>query len=714
MNRNPIRKGIAEPFRKLSAILTAGLLVFGYVPKCTSKVYAISTVSLEISENGYVIVPGTGTEAGSTDDNYFVFDDANMAFVSCTENDAWVAAYHNADQVLELRNFTYEGDLCPFDLYAYSGALTIVLTGTNSITMTDADGLEIPGTLIWEGDGSLNLINQTGSHTDPTTGDEYVPTALMVGYEGEGNEFVNHCTGVIHCVSQNDEIDFNLDNIWVESVINAGNIKGRGVIGGIGVFEDLVPYTTTYTEPVRAGYTMKGKAYYYGDSEDYEGGALIPNNIAGTLPEGTARISGQYDEEGRPIPSTDFYQNYLVSPRGTWVTMDFEDTYMFLLYGTTAEVDALPTADDVVSVQDAEVAHTFNTDLYCAIAVEGSMTVNGNIIGELTLMENAVHTDYDDEKEAFSYLRDTDGNIVFMEDSSGAKAVINGDVGFVSLNKSYKGDASITGKIMGIYYADDIHVGDYDQPETWEYGAAAKTGQLVNKGSFISDAVTLLEGFEEVAVYDEEYCYVMTGRKLNNEEVVGTTAVVDDTALLVDISAKNLPEDTHPLVRELSDSEEKAVIAKLPETTKSMVMDIALISENIREVEPSGAVNLYLDGLEGFTHPVVYHVKDNGTVEKVYTQTGAFDGNLQVPVDSFSVYVIAEDVQETVTTATTEATTTAAATASTSDATTTADSDNNGKNVSPKTGDTAGPIGLLFGIMLISLVGAVRIIKIRQ
>lgn len=694
--------------RRILSMAVSSLLLLGMLPLQAVTVQAVSGIEvLEVNTDGLVIVPETGDPAAADEVCFFTYDETTHDFDSCGEDDEWVVAYVNADHRIVLRGFEYEGDSSPFDLYAYHGPMILEVESDSTIIMNDSDGIEIPNSLTIEGGGNLVLTNHTGERLGG-----YTPTALTVGSDFDNSSvFINHCTGLITCSAEGD-LDFNIDS-YAANVANTGYIDGRGVITGLGEFVDLIPCTTTYTEPARAGYTMKGKAYYYDDME------LMPNNIIGTLEEGEPRIVGKYDEDGFPILSTDFYQNYLVSPRGTWITMDFGDPYQFLVYGTTAEVDALPTPDDIVSVQDKEVAHTFNTDLYWAITTEGSMTVNGNITGELTLMENAFHTDYDDEKEAFAYGRDANGNILFMEDSTGARVVINGNVGFVQLNKSYKGDATISGKIMGVFYADDVSVEDYGQPETWEYGAAAKAGQIVNKGSFVSDAVTLLEGFDEVAVYDEEYCYVMTSRKLHSEDVVGTTAVVDDQALLIDVSQKNLPEDTHPLVRELGAADEKKILDKLPESDKTMVMDIALIEGNTDEVEPKGSVNLYLDGLEGFTHPVVYHIKDDGEYEKVYTQTGTFDGSLQVPVDSFSVYVIAEDVQETVTTATTattEATTTATTAASTSDATTTAaaNSDNNGKNASPKTGDAAGSIGLLFGMMLISLAGAVGIFKIRR
>lgn len=684
---------------RVLSLVVSSLMLIGILPIQPVTVQAVSGMTtLVVNEDGRVIVPETGNPADIDDVCFFTYDETTLDFDSCGEEDDWVVAFINEDQRIVLRNFNYDGDLSPIDLYQYHGPVILEIESDSTIIMHDSDGIEIPNSLTIEGGGNLVVTNHTGERPEG-----YTPTALTVGSDFDNSSvFINHCTGLITCSAEGD-LDFNIDS-YAANVANTGYIDGRGAIAGLGKFVDLIPCTTTYTEPSRAGYIMKGKAYYYDDME------LMPNNIIGTLDEQPARIVGQYNEEGFPITSTDFYQNYMVSSRGTWVTMDFDDMYQFLVYGTTAEVDALPTPDDIVSVQDKEVAHTFNTDLYWAITTEGSMTVNGNITGELTLMENAVHTDYDEEKEAFAYGRDANGNIEFMEDSSGAKVIINGDVGFAQLNKSYKGDASINGKTMGILYADDVNVEDYGHPETWEYGAAAKAGQIVNKGSFVSDAIVLLEGFNEIAVYNEEYCYVMTSRSLNNEDVVGTTAVVDDQALLIDVSEKNLPEDTHPLVREISDSDETAIVKELPESTKMMVIDIALISENTTEVEPTSTVNLYMDGIEGFTNPVVYHIKDDGGYEKVYTQSGEFDGSLTISVDSFSVYIIAEEKQIEETTATTEATTSSSTETSTSDAS----ASKSAKDTSPKTGDSNAYIVWMILLMLSSLAGGIKIIKDKE
>ncbi|MBQ9233133.1 MAG: hypothetical protein IJ167_03755 [Lachnospiraceae bacterium] len=652
-----------HPLKRFGAFIMGAVLILGFSP--TGEISSLTEEEFNVT-NAVLIVNSEGkldTENSSVADTvsidyeedgivFLAYDSTNEVYVPCEEDsEDWVIVFDATDEatVIGLRNFKYQGADSPFNLYDYFGDVVISLEGDNEIVMTDCDGLETQGSLIFAGEGDLNIENKNpASHDEednPIIDDEgnpVVPAALFVGLAAsEETVFVNECTGIITCKAEGN-FDFNLGNLTIPQVINKGNVNGRGTIPGVDEFTNLVPYTTTYTEPERAGYEMKGKAYYYCDDDNL----MWPNNIFGTLGDGIWRYVGEYDEDGAPIPSNDMYQNYMVNKRGIWLTMDFDNQYAFLVYGTTAEKDALPTPDDIVSVQDSEEEHTFNTDLYWALMVEGSMTINGNITGELTLMENSYHIDIDEETDAFAYDRDEDGNILFMDDSTGAKAEINGDVGFLALNKSYKGDASINGKLMGISYQDDVNVKDYELCDCTIYAASAKAGQLVKDGEFTPGTIEVLEGYQETAVYDEEFCYVMTERELDGEEVVGTTAIVGDSALLVDVTKEELPPDTHPLVRELDKADEKAVLDKLPETDNALVMDIALIAENTEEIEPEAPVNLYFDNLGDFENPVVYHIKDDGTAEKVYTHEGSFDGSLKVPVESFSVYVVAEETIE--------------------------------------------------------------------
>lgn len=660
----------------------------------------VLSAEIVIEEDGTIYNMFEDAPFDTSEPVFFAYDDENVMFIPCDEEEDWSVAYDYENKTIVLRDLKYSGGTSPLNFYNYYGTITIVLEGDNEIVMSDCDGLETQGSLVFEGDGNLILDNQTDRGGDN-------PAALFVGLDGdEDNVFVNNCTGTITCKSQGD-IDFNLVALHIWNVINSGNVNGKGVCWEVGRFTNLVPYTTTYTEPKREGFEMKGKAYYYDDDDNL----MYPNNIFGTLDEEDVwRYVGNYDEDGNPIPSNDFYQNYMVNERGVWLTMDFDDMYAFLVYGTTTEKDALPTPDDIVSVQDSEEAHTFNTDLYCALMVEGTMTVNGDITGELTLMENSLHTDIDYDKDAFAYGRDEEGNIIFTNDSRGAKLVVNGDIGFMSLNKSYKGDATINGKLMGIAYSDDVNVKDYEQCDWTAYGASAKAGQLVAGGNFTPGTIEELEGYQETAVYDEEICYVMTQRELEGEDVVGTTAIVDNTALLIDVSESKLPEDTHPLVQELNEAEEKEAVAKISETGKTMVMDISLIRGNSEEVEPDGTVNLYFDNLEGFTNPVVYHIKEDGTAEKIYTHTSSFDGSLKVPTSSFSVYIIAEAEEETVTPApVTPTTVTEAPTEVKTPDTTTTTTDNK----SPSTGDKTN-LPLCFLMMIMSLADAFLLLKLRS
>lgn len=76
-----------------------------------------------------------------------------------------------------------------------------------------------------------------------------------------------------------------------------------------------------------------------------------------------------------------------------------------------------------------------------------------------------------------------------------------------------------------------------------------------------------------------------------------------------------------------------------------MVMDISLICDNTKKVEPEAAVNLYLGNIKGYQSPAIYHVKDDGTIEKLgtYTEGDVLSGKLKCSTNSFSTYFVAEN-----------------------------------------------------------------------
>ena len=135
---------------------------------------------------------------------------------------------------------------------------------------------------------------------------------------------------------------------------------------------------------------------------------------------------------------------------------------------------------------------------------------------------------------------------------------------------------------------------------------------------------------------------------MNGEVVHGTSAAIKGDELLVDVSKNVIGASTWPCVKEVDDREEKEIKDKLTnKESKLLVMDICLIQDNSRKIEPTTTVNLYFDNVNGFEKPAVYHIKKNGEIEKVfvYSGQGEFGGAITCTTNSFSTYFIAEDQQ---------------------------------------------------------------------
>ena len=201
----------------------------------------------------------------------------------------------------------------------------------------------------------------------------------------------------------------------------------------------------------------------------------------------------------------------------------------------------------------------------------------------------------------------------------------------------------------------------YHPGETF-YCAVPKAGKVVENGQFtqkvkdlaLEEGVKLAgQGLYEGTYFSQTETKMPTGINDETEKVAGTSAAINDSTLLVNVSKKNgLEKNTYPLVRKASNTAVTAIQSKLSDTADMVAMDIAMIQkpEDVMngkqtEMEPTGAVNLYFDKLDlsKLTKPALYHIKDDGTIEKIAFTQGTDKKHIQCQTTSFSTYVFAED-----------------------------------------------------------------------
>lgn len=516
------------------------------------------------------------------------------------------------------------------DSSSYQG-LNLILEGENVITSPTGSAIDIPGSVTITGSGTLKAVTTYAVGTqDPEAADRtnYFPAVFV------GGSFTSSCS--ITCDAQNSgDHDMLVSADMKNVVIKAGNITGRVLIGGEngGFYDGLVPYTTQWTD--QSGLTFVGRAYYFTKDTFY------PNQIAAKLGERECRIIGRYDADGHPIPSNQFYQGYYVHKNGGPITNDFHYPVMYLIYDDSATVDAQITANDIVDVADGK-AHTFQHDLYALHILEGSAVVNGDVTLDLACFEQYGRAGETEDGYTI-YERDGNGNIVYSGDSRNASAVVNGNVGALSLNSSFRGDISVTGNVNFIAYYDDIHAEDGKPvPETY-YGSMVSAGKVIDKGSFVAK-VAELRGFQGRGMFENTY-YPKTATTVNGESVQGTSAPIGTDALLINVGANGIDDVTYPCVRETDSATlEEISEALTDQSSKISAMDITLIQDDTTVVEPSQTVNLYIDNLTGFTKPALFHIKADGSVEKLYAFSGnTFEGNIACPTNEFSTYFVAEN-----------------------------------------------------------------------
>ena len=476
-------------------------------------------------------------------------------------------------------------------------------------------------------------------------------------------------------------------------MVNYGTIIGKIELFE-GSYDKLVSCETEYGEPTDHKYI--GKAYYFTNEPIY------PNNMVGTLPDGTWRVVGKYNENGEPRASQVWYQYIYTDAVGSVYTEDRKNQMQFLVYEEDAKdgkIESLLTSNDVAAVDDGK-EHRFNTDLYAVWLTNGNVTVDGNITLDVacssapevewknadelkTLLDkwdkkhlnsNEEYGKSEESKGADCYKKDDSGNVVF-KDSSNSSVTINGNTGFLSLSDSYQGTVTVDGDInFCAAYAETEFLNKWIYRLQWQYDgspyhpgetfycAVPKAGKVVENGQFTKKVtdLALAEGVElagqglyEGTYFSQTETQMPTGIKDETEKVAGTSAVINDSTLLVNVSKQNgLEENTYPLVRKASNKALTEIKSRLSDTADMVAMDIAMIHKpenllngNQTEVEPTEAVNLYFDKLDllKLTKPALYHIKDDGTIEKITFTQGADKKHIQCQTSSFSTYVFAED-----------------------------------------------------------------------
>lgn len=538
-----------------------------------------------------------------------------------------------AGTVMTLRNFMFTGapNTGNGDAIWSDASLILVLEGTNSIIGTKGNALGVNGHLTITGSGSLSLTSTSGEITENENA--YTPTALLVT-----GGFINRST--VTCNSNNADCTVSIGS-ELKDIANTGELTvgdGQWICtndGRFSSFTKAVSYNSCSDYPVPTDHAYVAKAYYF-DSE-----ITYPNNM-GNLGDDTSAwtIFGKYDEEGHPIGSNVWYQYWYVDERGVILTEDIVNPVKFLVYEDNPET--LFQDKDIASVGDGR-SHTFNRDLYALWFTKGNVTVNGDIIQDLACFNVGALDD-----TGINYVWNNGQRVWWVESTADSSVTVNGNVGLVSLNDSYIGNVTVNGNVdlLGFYADMDASVvsNRVDVPETF-YGSKADAGAVVVGGEFVN-VDTPLEGYVGYCVYNTEDFYTMTQRNINGEAVHGTTAAIEGDSIQVGVTRDAVGNTTYPCVKGAENNVISTIRSLLTKTgSKLLVMDISLIQDNARKVEPQTTTKLYFENLSGFTTPAVYHIKDNGEIEKlfVYDGSGSFGGDITCETNSFSTYFIAEN-----------------------------------------------------------------------
>lgn len=538
-----------------------------------------------------------------------------------------------AGTVMTLRNFVFTGapDTGNGDAIWSDSSLILVLEGTNSITGTKGNALGVDGHLTITGSGSLTLTSTSAEITE--NGNTYTPMALLVI-----GGFINRST--VTCNSNNTDCTVSIES-ELKDIANTGELTvgdGQWIWTNDGryiSFTKPVSYNSSSDYPVPTDHAYVAKAYSFDSEISY------PNNMCDSGSDTSAwTIVGKYDADGNPIGSNVSYQYWYVDERGVILTEDLVNPIKFLVYEDDPET--LLCDKDIASVGDGR-SHTFNRDLYALWFTKGNVTVNGDVIQDLACFNVGALDD-----TGINYVWNNGQRVWWVESTADSSVTVNGNVGLISLNDSYIGNVTVNGNVdLLAFYADmdaSVVSNRVEVPETI-YGSKADAGTVVVGGEYVNIS-NALEGYQGYCVYNTEDFYVMTQRNINGEIVHGTTAAIEGDSIQVGVTRDAVGNTTYPCVKSAESNVISTIRSLLTKTgSKLLVMDISLIQDNARKVEPQTTTNLYFENLSGFTTPAVYHIKDNGDIEKifVYNGSGSFSGAITCETNSFSTYFIAED-----------------------------------------------------------------------
>lgn len=594
-----------------------------------------------------------GAKSIYINENGILFDEENASeywkvasdgtLVKANQNN-YAMHYQKSGEVVTLtfRNFQFTGS--EGDAIWSNYPLKICLEGTNAITSTSGNAIGIGSTearkasLTIEGTGTLALTSTSGEVT-PEEGEPFVPNALYVD-----GRLTNHSTVV--CKSKNEEAAVvlacnfrEITNTGTLTIENNGKLACNDMLAAGLKKPETYNGITDYPKPTDHVYIAK--AYYYTPEEMY------PNQHMELTSDSEWRIYGKYDNDGNPIGSHVWYQWWYVDKNGGPLTEDIKNPTQYLVYGENPE--NLIQDKDIVSIQDGK-SHTFNADIYALWFTDGDVTVNGNIIQDFACANVAERKEPSDgSDEHLEYVWDNGKRVWTVSSTENSRVTVNGNVGLLSLNQSFVGNVTVSGNVDLIGYYQDEDPGviytDSFVPETF-YGSKVSAGAIIQKGKYVgvSDADVLV-GYQGYRIYNTEDFYSITERTIEGEQVHGTASAVSGQSVIVDVS-DSIGTDTYPCVKNAGEAREKEILKVLSDKSKTpMVMDISLICDNTKKVEPEAAVNLYLGNIKGYQSPAIYHVKDDGTIEKLgtYTEGDVLSGKLKCSTNSFSTYFVAEN-----------------------------------------------------------------------
>lgn len=638
----------------------------GNLTKLTTSVSENGTLTFETNQfSTYFIVKTdskqpdlpeetNGAKSIYINENGILFDDENApeywkvasdgTLVEANQNN-YAMHYQKSGEVVTLtfRNFQFTGT--EGDAIWSNYPLKICLEGTNAITSTSGNAIGIGSTaardasLTIEGTGTLAFTSTSGEVTPEDGSESFVPNALYVD-----GRLTNHSTVV--CKSNNEEAtvvlacDFReITNTGTLTIENNGKLACNDMLAAGLKKPETYSGITDYPKPTDHVYIAK--AYYYTPEEMY------PNQHMELTSDSEWRIYGKYDNDGNPIGSHVWYQWWYVDKNGGPLTEDIKNPTQYLVYEENPE--NLIQDKDIVSIQDGK-SHTFNADIYALWFTDGDVTVNGNIIQDFACANVAERKEPSDgSDEHLEYVWNNGKRVWTVSSTENSRVTVNGNVGLLSLNQSFVGNVTVSGNVDLIGYYQDEDPGviytDSFVPETF-YGSKVSAGAIIQKGKYVgvSDA-DVLDGYQGYRIYNTEDFYSITERTIEGEQVHGTASAVSGQSVIVDVS-DSIGTDTYPCVKNAGKAREKEILKVLSDKSKTpMVMDISLICDNTKKVEPEAAVNLYLGNIKGYQSPAIYHVKDDGSIEKLgtYTEGDVLSGKLKCSTNSFSTYFVAEN-----------------------------------------------------------------------